>query len=207
MKIKIYLVMLVLWMPAVCFGQLSGTVIDSATLAPLVGATVKLKGGAGTQTAGDGSFTLSVPGNAGTLVISYVGYGAREFGFSDLGVRAYRLSAMGGAFREVLVATGYQELPAERATGSFVTVDNALLNRSVSPDILSRLSDVTSGLIFNRNVPGRVNDITIRGQSTLFSNAQPLIVLDNFPYDGDLGNINPNDVQSVTVLKDAAAAS
>jgi TonB-dependent SusC/RagA subfamily outer membrane receptor len=74
-------------------------------------------------------------------------------------------------------------------------------------DVLSRLEDVTSGLIFNRNVEGNTNDISIRGRSTIFGNARPLIVIDNFPYDGDINNINPNDVESVTVLKDAAAAS
>ncbi|MCZ8216167.1 MAG: TonB-dependent receptor plug domain-containing protein, partial [Cyclobacteriaceae bacterium] len=91
--------------------------------------------------------------------------------------------------------------------GSFVQVDNSLVNRRVSTDVISRLEDVTSGLIFNRNISGRTNDISIRGQSTLFANTKPLIVIDNFPYDGDLNTINPNDVESMTVLKDAAAAS
>src|SRR6185369_565086 len=50
-------------------------------------------------------------------------------------------------------------------------------------------------------------DISIRGVSTLLSNNQPLIIVDNFPYDGNIANINPNDIESITVLKDAAAAS
>jgi TonB-linked SusC/RagA family outer membrane protein len=83
----------------------------------------------------------------------------------------------------------------------------------VSTDILSRLEDVIPGLIFNKNVisssstTASQSSINIRGQSTIYGNASPLIVVDNFPYDGDINNINPNDVESITVLKDAAAAS
>ncbi|MFB2118727.1 SusC/RagA family TonB-linked outer membrane protein [Parapedobacter sp. 2B3] len=112
---------------------------------------------------------------------------------------------------KVTLSTGYQNIPKERATGSFVQVDNEMINRSVSSDIMSRLDGITSGLIFNQNT---VNtkfrnqlDVNIRGRSTIFANDQPLIVIDNFPYDGDINNINPNDVESITVLRDAAAAS
>ncbi len=84
-----------------------------------------------------------------------------------------------------------------------------LLNPVSQSDILSRLDGVTSGLLFNKNIVQGVNQsaITIRGRSTINSNANPLIIVDNFPYDGDILNINPNDIESVTVLKDAAAAS
>ncbi len=103
-----------------------------------------------------------------------------------------------------VVSTGYQELPKERVTGSFVTVDETLINRSVSTNLLDRLGDVTSGLIVNR--VGQ-DDFSIRGISTLEGDASPLIVIDGFPYDGSFESINPNDIAQVTVLKDAAAAS
>lgn len=105
--------------------------------------------------------------------------------------------------------TGYQNLPRERATGSFSRVDSSLLQRRISTDVLGRLEDNVPGLAFNRSaMAGGVNNpISIRGRSTLFANANPLILLDNFPYEGDVSAINPNDVESVTVLKDAAAAS
>lgn len=108
--------------------------------------------------------------------------------------------------QEVTVSTGYQKIPKERATGSFVQVEKKEFNRRVSTDVLSRLDGIVSGLTFNTNT-GKSNDISIRGMSTIFSNTQPLIVVDNFPYDGDIRNLNPNDVESITVLKDAAAAS
>lgn len=115
-----------------------------------------------------------------------------------------------------VVSTGYQNIPKERATGSFVQIDNQLLNRRVSTNILDRLDGVTSGLIFNKisgpiglNPPNEKLGISIRGRVTIDDkvSADPLVVLDNFPYEGDINNINPNDIESITVLKDAAAAS
>jgi TonB-linked SusC/RagA family outer membrane protein len=106
-----------------------------------------------------------------------------------------------------IVSTGYQNLPKERQTGSFVLVDSTILAREVSTGILSRLEDVVPGLVFNRNKGTSENDISIRGRSTIFAKADPLIVVDNFPYEGDILSINPNEVESITVLKDAAAAS
>jgi TonB-linked SusC/RagA family outer membrane protein len=109
-----------------------------------------------------------------------------------------------------IVSTGYQRIPKERATGSFVVVDSAQLNRKVSSDIFSRLEGITSGLLFNKNTlnsnTGNL-DLSIRGRSTIYANDQPLIILNDFPFNGDFNAINPNDVENVTVLKDAAAAS
>jgi TonB-linked SusC/RagA family outer membrane protein len=109
----------------------------------------------------------------------------------------------------VAVNTGYQEELKGGLTGSFARIDEELINRSSSTDILSRMDGVTSGLLFNKNNNPAANpsSLSIRGRSTIFSNPNPLVVLDNFPYDGDPGSINPNDVGSITVLKDAAAAS
>jgi TonB-linked SusC/RagA family outer membrane protein len=104
---------------------------------------------------------------------------------------------------EVVVSTGYQELPKERATGSFVQVDKKLLERSVSTSVLDRLRDLVPGLRFDA---GR-STFKIRGQATLFSNAEPLIVVDGFPYNQDINNLNPNDIERISVLRDAAAAS
>lgn len=109
-----------------------------------------------------------------------------------------------------IVSTGYQQIPRERAAGSFVLVDSAQLNRKVSGDILSRLEGITSGLLFNKNTlsSGFGNlDLSIRGRSTIYANDQPLVILDNFPFNGDFNSINPNDIAGITVLKDAAAAS
>ncbi|SEN69445.1 TonB-linked outer membrane protein, SusC/RagA family [bacterium A37T11] len=107
--------------------------------------------------------------------------------------------------QEVTVSTGYQSIPKERATGSFVFIDSALFNRSVSTDVLSRLKGVTPSLLFDER--SGTPRLSIRGRGTIFANAAPLIVVDNFPYEGDLSTLNPNDVASVSILRDAAAAS
>nr|WP_121271034.1 SusC/RagA family TonB-linked outer membrane protein [Pedobacter schmidteae] len=109
-----------------------------------------------------------------------------------------------------IVSTGYQQVPRERTPGSFVRVDSAQLNRKVGSDIFSRLEGITSGLLFNKNTLSSNSgnlDLSIRGRSTIYANDQPLIILNDFPFNGDFNAINPNDVASVTVLKDAAAAS
>ncbi|SFU01834.1 TonB-linked outer membrane protein, SusC/RagA family [Algoriphagus locisalis] len=185
----------------------TGTVTDSQDKSALPGVTVLVKGTTnGTVTDEEGTYSLNAPGESVVLVFSYLGYSTLEqeltSGQSMLNVQM-TLSDFALDQVEVL-ATGYQEIPRERANGSFVGLDKELVNRRVSTGILERLEDVTPGLIFNRE---GTESISIRGRSTIQANAEPLIVVDNFPYDGPIENINPNDVESITVLKDASAAS
>jgi TonB-linked SusC/RagA family outer membrane protein len=137
----------------------------------------------------------------------------RTFNMKDAGIRINEKEQPleGKELQEVeIVSTGYQQIPKERATGSFALVEKKQLDRRVSSETFSKLEGITSGLLFNRNTlnnyPGNF-DFSIRGRSTIYANDQPLIVLDNFPFNGDFSSINPNDVAGITVLKDAAAAS
>jgi len=177
---------------------------------PLPGATIKIKDGPALATTdSNGEFEINNVADSTVLQVSFVGYVTKEIVVTYANYLTISLESGSNQLNEVsVVSTGYQTIPKERATGSFDLIDSTLINRAVSTNILDRLDGVTSGLIINQNKlnPNSTN-ITIRGTSTLFANDQPLIVLDNFPYEGDLGNINPNDIQSVTVLKDAAAAS
>ncbi|MBL1410408.1 SusC/RagA family TonB-linked outer membrane protein [Sphingobacterium faecale] len=111
-----------------------------------------------------------------------------------------------------VVETGYFRVPEERATGSFVHIDNKLLNRTVGSNILDRLNGVTRGLIFHQRNMGATTfnnapSMSIRGLSTIHASKEPLIILDNFPFEGDINTINPENIESVTVLQDAAASS
>jgi len=174
----------------------------------IAGVAIRIKGTSLTVLSdAKGQFLLSNIATTATLLISHMGYLPQEMKVKqDLGHITLKQSS--AQLREVgIVSTGYQNIPRERATGSFVLIDSALINRKVSTNILDRLDGITSGLIFNRNKTGNTPDISVRGRSTIASNANPLIILDNFPYDGDLANINPQDVKSITVLKDAAASS
>ncbi|RZK13419.1 MAG: SusC/RagA family TonB-linked outer membrane protein, partial [Pedobacter sp.] len=157
----------------------------------------------------DGKFSLTLPNGSFILKISYMGMREELYNlkvpFSGE-INVVLKSAENDLGEVNVMSNGYQSIPKERSTGAFVQINKELIERRVSTSLLNRLEDVTSGLVFNKTANSN-SAISIRGQSTLFTSAAPLIILDNFPYEGDLNNINPNDVESITVLKDAAAAS
>lgn len=188
--------------------SLKGQIKSKKDEIPLPGVTITLKGTSkGTVTDVEGLFSLSLPVGESTLVLSYIGFESmeRKVTIPFEGLLEVSMEEADMALDEVeIVSTGYQQLPKERATGSFVTLNEDLINRSVSTNLIDRMADVTAGLTLNRS---NADPIGIRGRSTLFANPNPLIIIDDFPYDGPLENINPNDVESITVLKDAAAAS
>ncbi len=183
-----------------------GKVLDGSTLQPISSASIQLtKTGKITLSRPDGSFQLSAK-PADSIQISMVGYTSLVQLFNPL-ITQYLLQPASG-YSAVTVQTGYQSLPRERATGSFAVLDQKLVERRVSTSILDRIDGITPGILFNNNIgEERLN---IRGRTTLAQTggqADPLIILDNFPFEGNLNNINPNDVESITVLKDASAAS
>ncbi|HEY1023821.1 MAG TPA: SusC/RagA family TonB-linked outer membrane protein [Sphingobacteriaceae bacterium] len=209
MKRLLFYTLILLSLHGMCRAQtrITGKVISAGDGNPLPGAAVKIKGStSGVSADSLGRFTLTASDPEVTFQVSFIGYKTKEqkVQLPHGSLLVISLDEDEHSLKEVVVSTGYQSVPKERATGSFTLADEKLLNRRVSTDLLSRLEDVVPGLVFNRKGG---SDISIRGQSTLYANARPLIVIDNFPYDGDLDNINPNDVASVTVLKDAAAAS
>ena len=107
---------------------------------------------------------------------------------------------------EVALSTGYQKIPKERSTGSFSTVTKEQFEKQVSTGIIERIANTASAVIMDRGTAGEPQ-LMIRGISTINGPKNPLIVVDDFPYEGTISTINPNSVESVTVLKDAAAAS
>ncbi|AYZ36168.1 SusC/RagA family TonB-linked outer membrane protein [Chryseobacterium indologenes] len=172
---------------------------------PLVGATIQVKGTNFTVTSDSaGSFELPGEFSDSDLMISYLGYARLEVSVKN--AERIVLVTNSNRIEEVsVVASGYQSIPKERATGSFSKVDNATFNRQVSTDVISRLKGIAPSILFDERSGSP--KLTIRGQATIFGNDQPLIVVDNFPYEGDINNINPNDIEDIDILKDAAAAS
>ena len=192
--------------------NLIGYIYSAEDKLPLTGAIVRDHLAGGTAiTDKDGRFELASISPDALLVISFIGFETVEMtadDFAQLEDSILFLENSDMNMEEVTVlSTGFQEIPKERATGSFVSLDKELINRSVSTNLIDRLEDVTPSLIFNRGVGSGEDPISIRGRSTLFAETKPLIIIDNFPYDGPLENINPNDVESITVLRDAASAS
>lgn len=203
-KIILTIIFLAFLIKAYAQNPIKGSVASNDNNEPLAGATIKVKGkNLSSITDHYGQFTIQT--NLGdTLLISYIGYQTKQLNPPLNRFLEIKLVQNNSDLQEVIVSTGYQVIPKERSTGSFVQIDNELLNRSVGTNIIDRLRDVVPGLSFNNM---GASQISIRGQSTIFGNAEPLIVIDNFPFEGNLLDINPNDVQSISVLKDAAAAS
>ncbi|RZJ76203.1 MAG: SusC/RagA family TonB-linked outer membrane protein [Flavobacterium sp.] len=190
--------------------EIRGIILDTEGK-PIPNATIKIKATNFATIADEsGAFKISSLTDDGILLVSSLGFSTIETPFS-LSNRSLKIVLSFGEnkLEDVqVVSTGYQNIPKERATGSFVLLDSSVINRKVGTNILERLNGLTSGLIVNVNQSqGNNGTLSIRGRSTIFANTNPLVVLDNFPYDGNIDNINPNDVESITVLKDAAAAS
>ena len=185
--------------------QITGTVSEGSGK-PLDGVLVRLKGKpVQTLTGKNGQFTLPAL-QSDTLILAKAGFLSQYIAVHNGTQFRLTLRPEVEQLEEVrIVSNGYQSLPLQKSTGSFEQVDKQLLNRSVGTDVLSRLEGVST-VQFDKRA-GQSSPLIIRGRSTLFANAAPLVVLDNFPYSGDINNINPNDIESITVLKDAAAAA
>lgn len=186
---------------------ITGTVMDFYTDMPLEGSNIRI-GTLRAMTDRKGHFSLSGPFKNTELTVTHQGYRDTTISIPRKPVHLeVRMRAAQNRIEEIeVVSTGYQSIPRERATGSFSFVDSKTIQRNPGMNLLSRLNGVTNGLLIDRNT-GNPDGLSVRGRSTIFSSTRPLIVVDNFPYEGDLDNINPNDIQSVTVLKDATAAS
>lgn len=188
--------------------EVKGRVLDENG-GPLPGATIRTKDGSkSTQTNSNGEFQLSGVDENAVLLINYLGYKTREVTVNELEANpSIKMEIRTGELDEVnvMVNTGYQTLPKERATGSFTHISNEQLNQQVGKNIISRLNGVANSVLFDGKSSRPA--FTVRGLSSINGNQAPLIILDNFPYEGDINNINPNDVESVDILKDAQASS
>lgn len=185
--------------------KISGTITDGNGI-PLSGVTIIIKGTQrGVASNFDGKYSIEASADD-FLIFSYLGYTKQEISIGNQTIINVELKESSNELAEVvLVSSGYQEISRERATGAYESVSKKQLDKPAS-SISERLVGMVAGLQSTTNADGSI-DFEIRGQSTLFAEQNPLIVLDGFPVEGDFSTINPNDVESVTVLKDAAAAS
>lgn len=191
---------------------IKGKVTDSTGVS-LPGVTVRVKEeSTNTQTDGDGLFSIQVTEQHHTLVFDYLGYKQIEINAVNsyaTGQIKIILPQNASLLKEVLI-TGYQSILKERSPASFSLVDSATLNRQLNTDLLSSLEGRVAGILYNKNPNGLGADKPVlRGIATYSTSVgtSPLIVIDGLPTETPLEEINPYDVESVTVLKDAAAAS
>ncbi|MFT2010510.1 TonB-dependent receptor [Pontibacter sp. 13R65] len=195
-------------LPAFAAIDISGVVVDKDG-GPLPGVNVMVKGTSiGTATDVDGRFSLSVPDNTGILVFTFVGFTTKEIPIGNQAVFNVALESDQKTLEEVIVV-GYGTQKKTHATGavSMVKVDEQLSSRAV-PNVSSGLAGLVPGLAASQStgMAGRNQaSLIIRGLGTV-NNSSPLVVVDGMP-DVDINRIDMNDVESISVLKDAASAS
>ncbi|MDE3211687.1 MAG: SusC/RagA family TonB-linked outer membrane protein, partial [Bacteroidota bacterium] len=206
---KIYFIILfilVFSLPGLGQRVITGKVINSATQHPIIGATVQVRGTKlATQTGSDGSFSINVPARDHTLVITEVGFGNLEMdiqGKTELGALA--LTQVATTLNEVVV-TGYTSQKVKDITGSVSVVNVADMKQTPSGSTEGLLQGQASGVtVFTTGAPGGSSVVQIRG-ITSSGNSAPLVIIDGVP--GSMHDINPDDIQSIQVLKDAGAAA
>ncbi|MDD7886793.1 SusC/RagA family TonB-linked outer membrane protein [Flavivirga sp. 57AJ16] len=196
--------------------QVSGKVTDDKEM-PLSGVTVLIKGTTkGTATNFDGSYNITVPNPENVLVFSVLGFKTQEISIREQRNINITMEEEISNLDEVVISTGYQKIKPEQSTGSVTVIKSKEFESQVNNDFLSGLANRIPGLMINdnvgftSNVDGEISSrslFNIRGISTISGNQNPLIVIDGFPTELTLDMINPNEIESVTVLKDAAAAT
>jgi TonB-linked SusC/RagA family outer membrane protein len=186
--------------------EISGRVTDADNGEPLPGVAVLIKGTTvGTITNIDGVYTLSVPQDAQTLVFTYVGMKTVE---ENLGGRmAVDVAMLPDVFGlGDIIVTGYATQTRASLTGSVSTVEEDKMQLSTASTAMGRIQGQVSGVnITKSNVPGGGANVIIRGLGTINDNA-PLYIVDGVPV-GAGNSLNPNDIESITVLKDASSAA
>lgn len=207
---KLSLLLLLIITPFCIFSQtrtISGKVIDSNNES-LIGVNVIEKGTTnGTVTDIDGNFSVNVPSNA-TLLISYVGYISQEIsveGKTSIDIVLVEDSEM----LDELVVVGYGTQRKEAVTGSVASMKGDAMREVASSNITQALQGRVAGVEMSQtsSKPGSQMQIRIRGTRSLNASNDPLIVLNGIPFAGSIGDINPNDIQSLDILKDASATA
>jgi TonB-linked SusC/RagA family outer membrane protein len=193
-------------------GTITGQVVDSATRQPIAGVNVVVEGTRlGTITGDDGTFTIvGVPTGAHTIRARRIGYGSVPVvvNVSDGATvsLAFALEKRAAVLDQVVVV-GYTTQRKSSITGSVATVDMTDLASRRVPDVAQALQGQVAGLTVTQSTgaPGEEISIRIRGEGTIGNNS-PLFIVDGIP-SRDISFLNPTDIQSMTVLKDASAAS
>lgn len=195
--------------------SITGTVIDEETGEPLIGANVVVVDTLiGTVTDIDGIFNLNMPEGFSKIQISYTGYQVQTLDVT--GRSEIQVVMSSGELLDEIVVIGYGTIKRDDATGSVQSVSSESFNRGAITGASELLAGKVPGVtITTGGSPGEGSTIRIRGESSLSATNDPLIVIDGVPIDNSgvsgsrnvLNIINPNDIESFTVLKDASAAA
>ncbi|EJG00729.1 MULTISPECIES: SusC/RagA family TonB-linked outer membrane protein [Flavobacterium] len=213
------LLFLFLLLPFTVLAQntLNGTVTDHTTGQPIPGVNVNVQGAAGgTSTDFDGKFQLPNLKNGDKILVSFIGYKTETIVFNGQKNLAVSLSEDTNQLQEVVVQVGYGTVKKKDATGSVSQISAKEFNKGINVTPESLIGGRIAGVnVVGGGAPGAKADIRIRGGSSLSASNDPLIILDGLPLSNAvpsgatsiLSTIDPNDIESFTVLKDASAAA
>lgn len=188
--------------------KISGTVISGSDNYPIIGANILVKGTTiGTITDVDGNFSFEAP-KGSTLVVSYIGYQSQEMQVSGNAPIKIVLSEDSEKLDEVIVI-GYGSQKKSDMTGGIVAVGNEKLQMVSTNNLMDKLAGQVPGLniTMEKANPSEDQVLRVRGENSLTADNSPLIVLDGIPYSGSLGDIDPDNIENLSVLKDASSAA
>lgn len=187
---------------------ITGTILDMAGI-PLPGANIVEKGTTnGIQSDFDGNFSISLEKPNAVLVVSYIGYATKEINVSGQTNLKITLEEDAAGLDEVVVV-GYGTQKRSDITGAVVSVPKDRLENLPVTNVLHAIQGTTAGLNISQqsSVPGSSASVQVRGVNSINANTSPLIVLDGVPFFGTTNDINPNDIKSIEILKDASAVA
>jgi TonB-linked SusC/RagA family outer membrane protein len=182
-----------------------GTVSDDAG-SPLIGANVLVKGtDVGTVTDLDGSFRIEMPQGTNTLVFTYVGYATQEVNVA--GVASVEVTMTEGTVLEEIVFVAYGTQKKSEITGAVSVVKTEDIERVQASNVVQGLDGKIPGvqIVQDDGQPGSSPVVRIRGIGSISGSSAPLYVVDGVPFNGDISAIDPMDIESISVLKDASA--
>lgn len=174
---------------------------------PLMGVTVRVQGGKqGTTTNPQGAFTLSAGPDA-VLEFSFIGFETQQLALNGKTKVEVKLKEKAAGINEVVVV-GYGTAKRKDLTGSITSINADKYNTQATTNLTEYFSGTVAGLASNQGTSAQGGgSLEIRGANSLLANSEPLIVLDGVIYNGNLRDINPSDVATIDVLKDASAAA
>nr|WP_199156081.1 TonB-dependent receptor [Pedobacter sp. ASV2] len=173
----------------------------------LVGVSVRVKGNnTGTSTDGNGNYIIQASPSA-ILVFSYVGFNNQEVSVNPTGTVNVKMA--GDKQLDEVVVVGYGTAKKKDLTGGLAVVGKDQLNMVSTPNLMDRLVGQVAGfnITTGNAAPGQDQSLLIRGENSLSANNSPLIVLDGIPYSGSLVDLDPNNIENLTILKDASAVA
>ncbi len=189
--------------------KVTGTVVTYEENEPIIGATIQIVGeqGVGTITDYDGKFELMVPEGRKTLRITYIGMEPLDVAVSAKPLRIQLRNDVHTLDEVVVVAYGTQKKTS--LTGSIQEVKSEAIELRPTSSVASALEGTVTGVQVNSTYgqPGDDPSIRIRGVGTVNGSSTPLYILDGVPFGGNISDLNPADIESMSVLKDAASAA